>query len=243
MVLTTRTSRTRRAGAALAMVATAMPCAARADGEVWAWTEHQVRLIDGDGDVPATNLRLTSNARFSGRGDGLDFGLVRAGPVFAVAPWLTVATTAAAITIRSGKGDFIQEYRGELDLVPHTKLGVFTLSDRSRFEYVWREAGPFTRYRNMIRVAYSPKGATWIPFAFFDIFLRPTEPHVQEAWSALGIGRVFGGAARLDVAYMLRARAGQEGELDHVTWLMLFFGAPPPKKPVAEPSPPPEHVD
>jgi hypothetical protein len=219
------------AATALAVAAsTATPAAARADGEVWLWTEHQARLTSGSADVPATNMRFMSNARFSGRGEGLDVALARLGPVFTIAPWFSAATTGAAVAVRSGTGAFVQEYRAEIDLVPHVKVGDFALSSRSRFEYIWRESGPFTRYRNMVRVAYAPAGATFIPFAFVDVFLRPTRPHLQETWSALGIGRVLGGGARLDVAYMLRTRDGSGGELDHVAWLMMFFGpaaAPP----------------
>ena len=214
----------------LALASFVTPAVARADGEVWLWTEHQVRLHDGDAFVPRTNLGLTTNARFSGRGEGLDFALVRAGPAFAVAPWLTVAASGAAIGIRPGAGTFVQEYRGELDLVPHTKVGDFVLMDRNRFEYVWRQAGAFTRDRNMIRVAYAPKGASWIPFAFVDLFIRPTRPHLQETWSALGIGRVLGASARLDVAYMIRTRDGSNGELDHVAWVTAFFGVVEPTK-------------
>lgn len=213
------------------------PAVARADGEAWVWTEHQVRLVDDDGELPKTNLRLTTNARFSGRADGLDFGLVRAGPVFAVAPWFSFATTGAAVAVRAGSGAFVQEYRGELDLVPHTKVGDFVLTDRARFEYVWRDAGAYVRHRNMVRVAYAPAGATWIPFAFVDLFLRPTKPNLQETWSALGLGRVLGGGARLDVAYMLRTRDGSGGELDHVAWLMLFFGVPPSAPRPTQPTP------
>ncbi len=205
------------------------PSAARADGEAWLWTDHQVRLVDGTPDVPRTNMRFTTNARLSGRADGLDFGLARLGPVFTIAPWLTTAATGAAVSLRSGGGAFVQEYRAELDLVPHGVLGDFTFASRNRFEYVWREAGPFTRYRNMVRVTYAPPHAKWIPFAFIDVFLRPTtEPHLQETWAALGLGRVLGGGSRLDVAYMLRAREGNGGEVDHVLWMMMFFGAPAP---------------
>jgi hypothetical protein len=210
---------------------------ARADGEVWAWSEHQVRVDDGRGDLPATNLRLTTNARFSGRAAGLDFALVRVGPVFAIAPWLSTATTASTIAIRAGSGAFVQEYRAEFDLVPHLKRGNFVVTDRNRVEYVWREAGPFVRDRNMIRVAYAPEGARWIPFAFVDLFLRPTRPSLQETWSAMGIGRVLGGASRLDVAYMLRTRSGSGEELDHVAWLMLFFGVPESPKSSPQPAP------
>lgn len=202
------------------------PRDARADGEAWLWTEHQAPLVSPGGDVPATNMRFTSNARFSSRAEGLDFGLARLGPVFTIAPWLTTATTGAAVGLRAPSGAFVQEYRGELDLVPHAKLGDFTFASRNRFEYVWREAGPFTRYRNMVRISYAPDGAKWIPFAFFDIFLRPTEPHLQETWSAIGIGRSLGGTSRLDVAYMARTRAGSGGEVDHVLWLLMFFGVP-----------------
>jgi hypothetical protein len=205
------------------------PAPARAGGEAWLWTEHQARIVDGDGDVPQTNMRFTTNARFASRSDGLDFGLARLGPVFSIAPWLTTAATGAAVGLRSGNGGFVQEYRGELDLVPHTKLGDLVLSSRNRFEYVWRESGPFTRYRNLLRVAYAPRDAKWIPFAFVDVFLRPTEPHLQETWSALGVGRALGGGSRLDVAYMLRTRDGSGGEIDHVLWLVMFFGVPGPK--------------
>jgi hypothetical protein len=220
----------RRAFVVSAIVLAAAPSSARADGEAWLWTEHQVRLVEGSPDLPRTTMRLMTNARFSGRAGGLDFGLARLGPVFTIAPWLTTAATGVAVGLRSGSGVFIQEYRGELDVVPHGKLGDFAFANRGRFEYVWREAGPFTRYRNMVRVTYAPPDAKWIPFAFVDLFLRPTtDPHLQETWAALGLGRVLGGGSRLDVAYMLRTRAGSGGEVDHVLWMMMFFGVPAPR--------------
>lgn len=58
------------------------------------------------------------------------------------------------------------------------------------------------------------------------LFHSSNRPHLQETWSAFGVGRMLGGATRLDVAYMFRTRSGSGGEVDHVLWAMVFFGVP-----------------
>jgi len=202
------------------------PARARASGEVWIWHEQHVRLHDDSPAFPGTKLRLMSNTRLSGRADGLEFFLARGGAIFRTARWFSTNVHGTAVGIRSGTGGFIQEYRGEVDLVPHSRLGDVVVVSRNRFEYVWREAAPFTRFRPMLRFAYAPRGATWVPFLFHEFFLRPTDPHVQETWSAVGIGRVFDKTSRVDLGYMLRGRYGANDGVDHVLWLALFFGVP-----------------
>lgn len=227
----------------------ALPREARASGEVWVWHEQQVRLDDGRGAyLPRTDFRFMSSTRFSGRAEGLELLLVRAGPIVHAAPWFAVATHGVAVAGRTPGRTFQQEYRWEIDLVPHTRLGDVVVSDRNRFEYINRPGGAQTRYRQMLHVMYAPKATKWRPFAFHEFFLRVTDPGLQETWSAVGVGRVLTRGVRLDLAYMLRARYGaRAGETDHVAWTMLVFGipraAPPPSAGPPPSAAPPEGDD
>ncbi len=235
MVLTRRRAvrRTRIAPLAVAAGVTAA-CAlssasARASGEVWVWYEHQVRLHDPSPALPRVDLRVMSNARFSGRSDGLELMLVRVGPILHAAPWLAVATHATAVASRTATRAFQQEYRWEIDLVPHFRVGDVIVLDRNRFAYINRPGAPFNRYRQMLQLTYAPKGAKWMPFAFHEMFFPITKPELAETWTALGVGRSVGGV-RVDLAYMLRARFSGSGETDHVAWLAVVLPVPEPKR-------------
>lgn len=69
-----------------------------------------------------------------------------------------------------------------------------------------------------------------------SLFVEP-----YETWTAAGTGRMLGGAAHFDVAYMLRTRAGSDP--DHLGWLMLVFGVSDSKTPTPQPAPVGDSVD
>lgn len=223
---------------ALACALTLWPAAARADGEAWLWYEHRVALTGAPanaGNVPRASLRLTSDTRFNGRSDGLAFQLVRVGPILHAAPWYFVAMHGAAVALRKPDGGFAQQFRWELDLNPHSRIGDFTWIDRNRFETVWTNGTPFYRYRNMLRVAYAPKGAGWIPFAWNEVFARFDSAGLHENRAAVGVGRVLGPSMRLDVSYVLRSRDAEPSWVhDHMLVVHVFLGIAPPAKLGAE---------
>jgi hypothetical protein len=223
---------------AAACALTLWPATARADGEAWLWYEHRVALAGEPGSVPRASVRVMSDTRFNGRSDGLAFQLVRVGPILHAAPWYFVATHGAAVALRKPDGGFAQQFRWELDLNPHSRIGDFTWIDRNRFETVWTNGEPFYRYRNLLRVAYAPKGASWIPFAWNEVFVRFDGAGVNENRAVLGVGRVLGPAARVDVSYMLRSRDAEPAWVhDHMLLVHVFFGIPPPSKVAPEHAP------
>ena len=220
---------------ALALLGAAAP-PARADVEYWNTTEVRVPLASKawlTGQPVA--WRMVSDLRFGYRYPALGWDFWRMGPLWTVAPWCFVGTHATAIAVQAPVGGFTQEYRAEIEPNFFGKLGDFAWSDRNRLEYRWRTNDQHFRYRNMLRVAYAPPGATWIPFVWEEPMIELNADGLAQNRLQVGVGKQLAPYLRLDVGAMLRSRA-TAGAWDHDYVLNTFLYFAPDLSPAFDPT-------
>lgn len=196
-----------------------------ADAEYWNTIETRLPLT---ARAPLTGqpvtFRTVTDLRYGFRYPGLGWGFFRMGPLWTVAPWCLVGTHATTIAVQTAPSVFMQEYRAELEPNFFGRLGDFAWNDRNRLEYRWRWNDQHLRYRNMLRVAYAPKGAEWIPFVWAEPMIELTADGLAQNRVQVGVGRQLGAHARLDLGVMLRSRATAGAwEHDYVLNSMLYF--------------------
>lgn len=200
---------------------------ARADLEYWNWTELRVPLASR---APLTgqpvHWRVFSDLRWGLRYPGLGWNFFRAGPLWTIAPWLIVGTQGTSIAVQSSPGVLLQEYRAEFEPTVLWRWGDFAFSDRNRLEYRWRFApGVQTghvRYRNQLRMAYAPPGASWLPFAWNEPLIEFNGEGFAQNRAEIGVGYQFTPETRFDVGVMWRSRA-QAGTWDHDAILNAYL--------------------
>jgi hypothetical protein len=216
--------------AALTLVAALLaPALARADGEVWVWTENRLPVVRADEPrFPRVDWRIFTDFRANSRSDGLAQAFLRSGPLVFVTPFLFVAAHGTIYSDRLASGEHDQEARLELEPNFFGRLGDFTYNDRNRLEVRWRESGERLRYRNQLRVNYAPPGARWIPFVWDEFLVDLSGLGLNQNRFEVGLGRTLGAATRLDVGYMIRSREEASGWAhDHVLNVYLFFDVTP----------------
>lgn len=204
---------------------------ARADGEVWLWTEARVPVVrNGTADFPRTDWRVFSDFRMNSRSDGLAQAFLRTGPLLWVLPWAFVGVHGTVYADRLPTGAFDQEARVELEPNFFGRLGDFTLNSRNRVESRWRDSGQRWRYRSQLRVNYAPVGADWIPFFWDEVLVDLSGLGFNQNRAQLGLGRMLNATTRVDVGYMVRSRhdAATGWVHDHVLNLYAFFDVPRP---------------
>lgn len=229
-----------------ALVSALVPGEARADGEIWIWTENRIPIVRTDTPgFPRLDWRVITDFRFNQRSDGLHQAFFRTGPAFYATDWMFMAVNGVIYGDRQADGRFVQEGRLELEPNLFGRFGDFTFNDRNRFESRWREGNNRWRYRNQLRVNYAPKGAKWIPFVWDEILVDLSGNGFNQNRFTIGIARMLSESIRLDVGYMLRSRKEQDSWTnDHILSLYFYFDVPPkpaPPPPVepAQPAPPP----
>ncbi|WP_169927724.1 DUF2490 domain-containing protein [Labilithrix luteola] len=224
-----------------------VPREARADGEVWIWTENRIPIVRTDTPgFPRLDWRLITDFRFNQRAGGLHQAFFRTGPAFYATDWLFMAVNGVVYADRQPDGRFLQEGRLELEPNLFGRFGDFTFNDRNRFESRWREGNNRWRYRNQLRINYAPKGAKWIPFVWDEILVDLSGTGFHQNRFDVGIARMLTETIRLDVAYMLRSREDQgKWTNDHIFNLYFYFDVPPkaapppPALPMQQPPPAP----
>jgi hypothetical protein len=204
------------------------PAQARADGEAWVGYEGRIRVHDDEASsIPPTQIRVASEARFNGRSEGLDLLFFRAGPIFNLAPWVSLAlhfTTAAG---KGADGTFAPQYRPEGDVVFSYQIGALALFDRNRFEGLLGAPGGVFRYRNMLRADYALGASPLGVFAFNEIIAASVTPPGIE--NRAGVGLRLGPLAglTLDPGYMLRTRESPDGvQADHAAIFFVTYTPP-----------------
>lgn len=218
---------TKHALRALGMVTVALtvmaPGEAKADGEVWLWSEQRLPLTGSTTAVPRVSLRVFTDVRLSGRSEGLAQAFLRVGPLVHVTPWLFVGAHGTVYADRLASGQFAQELRAELEPNLFGRVGPFTFNDRNRLEYRYRTAGERWRYRNQLRVNYAPPGARWIPFVWDELLVDLSGDGVHQNRAEIGLGRMLGDRSRVDVGYLFRSRleSGQWHH-DHILNLSVY---------------------
>jgi len=219
-----------RSIALAALLLLAFAATARADEGAWVWFEYRQPIIGDSATLPRLSLRFWSDTRFSAERGGIGQQFVRIGPIFDVTSWFFLAVHGTIYVDRAANGTAEQEARLEIEPNFVWRLGPLTFSDRNRLEYRFRESVQRVRYRNQIRVNYSPVGAKWIPFVWNE-FLVDLRAGYNENRLAAGLGRMLAPNVRLEAAYLLRSRLpGAEWVHDHIGILYLFVGLPPVKR-------------
>jgi Protein of unknown function (DUF2490) len=192
--------------------------------EVWTMMESRVALSENHRVLPE-QLRIFSQYRYGTSYGYFGQALLRVGPIWNPAPWLTVATHLTTALAHDGPGIYEQELRAELEPTLRHEWGDLELSDRSRLEHSWFPDGQRWRYRNQVRVAFTPDTWPWRPYvseeAFWVIGRGWSENRVQ-----LGVSHYYFPQGRTDVGYLFRGENEATGwQFTHLATLTLFFGA------------------
>jgi len=202
--------------------------AARADQEAWAWIEYRLPVAAADRALPRIRWRLWTDVRGDRRSGGLHQIFFRTGPLVDVTPWLLLGIHGTVYADRLATGAFDQEARAEIEPNLHRRFGPFGINDRNRIEYRWRESGVRYRYRNQLRLTYTPDGARWLPFAWDEVLVDLSGLGLNQNRAMAGVGRTLGPLSRVDVGVMLRSRQETGRWLhDQVLAVSLFVDAPP----------------
>lgn len=197
---------------------------ARADGEVWVWSESRLPLATQEQLGVRTSLRLVSDARFNGRSGGLDTLFFRAGPLFDLTPWLFLGVHGTAQALQNGEKQFIQEIRGELEPNFYWKIGDFSFNDRNRFELRFRDVETRYRYRNQLRANYAPAEQPWMLFIWDELLFDLSGYGFNQNRAMLGVGYSISPSTRFEFGYMLRSRKTDEiWDHDHIAAFNVFF--------------------
>lgn len=199
---------------------------AYADYEYWGWYETRIPLVSKlPGTSEPVQLRLFTDQRFGLRYPGLGWQFFRLGPLWGVTPWCFIGTHFTTVAVQSAPSAFIQEYRGEVEPNFFGRLGDVTWNDRNRLEYRWRWNDAHFRYRNQLKLAYAPPGATWVPFIWEEPLIELNAQGFAQNRAEIGLGRQLTDALRFDVGLMLRSRANTTGgwDQDYVLNTYLYF--------------------
>lgn len=201
-----------------------LPRTARADHELWLWSEMRIPVATAEEFPVRTTFRLFNDTRFSGRRDGLHQVFLRFGPMFEVTPWLLLALNATVYADHLASGAFDEERRAELEPTVHWRWGDLAFTDRNRLEYRWRDTGDAVRYRNQLRVSYAPPERRIFPFVWNEALILLNEEGFNQNRLTAGLTAALSPTTRLEAGYMFRSRE----ELgtwfhDHIGVLYLFY--------------------
>ena len=247
-------SRARYATCAALAALMALPATARADWEIWMPVEVRVPVLRAPSPTwGRVDWRFISEARFSGRTEGLETLFVRMGPAVYLTPFLFVAAHVTYLADALGGTAPVrmeEEIRAELEPTLFGRLGPITLVSRNRFEYRWRQTFERTRLRTQLRANLAPQGWRVMPFVqgelLFDLTdtrldnpataaaVSPT-PGLGQVRAMAGVGLQLASNVRLDVGLLLRSRQVAvasapgtfAGTLDEGLWMQLFVDIPP----------------
>jgi hypothetical protein len=202
---------------------------ARADGEVWIWTENRLPIVRSPRPAfPRLDWRVFTDFRMNTRSHGLQQAFLRTGPLLYATDFLFVALHGTVYSDRLASGKHETEARVELEPNLFGRLGDLTFNDRNRLESRWRTDDHRFRYRNQLRINHAPSGARWIPFIWDEVLVDLAGLGLNQNRLEFGLGRMLNASTRLDVGYMIRSReAAGTWTHDHVLNLYLFFDVPP----------------
>lgn len=243
----------RVAQCALMALATVVPATARADWEIWMPVEVRVPVLRAPTPTwGRVDWRFISEARFSGRTEGLEQLFVRTGPAVYLTPFLFVGAHVTYLADALGGSPPIrmeQEVRAELEPTLFGRIGPVTLVSRNRLEYRWRQTFERTRFRTQLRVNLAPQGWRVMPFLQGELLFDLTDTRLDNPVTAAavsptpGLGQVRGMAGvglqlasnvRLDVGLLVRSRqvaatapGSFESTLDEGLWMQVFVDIPP----------------
>lgn len=248
-----------RAGLSAALAAAVMTAGQRAsagDFELWLPIEVRVPVVsNATPSWPRVDWRVALEARFAPRFNGAEQIFLRTGPIVYVTPWMFVAAhgslLADALSTTAGMPTRMEEEaRAELEPNFFGRIGPFTIANRLRFEYRWRQTYQRVRIRNQLRINLAPQGWRVLPFVQDEVLLdtwdsripadgtlpagvAPT-PGINQNRLMFGVGFQVASNIRIDVGMLVRARQ-QPGMADWAVdmgpWLQLFMDVPKPPTP------------
>lgn len=197
---------------------------ARADHELWVWSEMRLPVATAEQLPFRTTFRLFNDFRFSGRRDGLHQAFLRLGPLFDLTPWLFVAVNGTVVADHLADGSFDEERRIELEPTLHWRWGDFAFADRNRLEYRWRDSGHAFRYRNQLRISYAPPKHVIIPFVWDEALIALNDEGFHQNRLTAGVTTVLSSTTRLEGGYMFRSRRELGSWFhDHIGVVYLFY--------------------
>ncbi len=209
---------------AVLLVCWGLPRTARADHELWLWSEMRLPVATAEEFPVRTTFRLFNDTRFSGRRDGLHQVFLRFGPMFDLTPWLVVALNATVYADHLASGAFDEERRVELEPTLHWRWGAFAFADRNRLEYRWRDSDDALRYRNQFRISYAPQEHRVLPFVWNEVLITLNDEGFNQNRLLAGLTAVLSSTTRLEGGYMFRSRKELGSWFhDHIGVIYLFY--------------------
>jgi hypothetical protein len=170
-----------------------------------AWTSYEVRVPLDDPASPGPHwLKLTNDLRYGANYPGIGQVLVRVGPVWEVAPFLTVATHVTTNAERQTPERFAQEIRLELEPTLRWSWGDVRMNDRLRLERRILFDESRWRLRNRLQVNYQPEGWAWVPYLWNEWFLEGGAYNQNR--TSMGVTLPSGKNATLRAGYLLRMK-------------------------------------
>lgn len=227
---------------ALGLAGILPPLPARADDSgAWLWIEGRVPVVRKPlAEAGRIDFRVFGDFETSMRARGANFVQARMGPLFFLTDWLFIAPQASVAATRTAEGSWQQQAWLELEPNFFGAIGDFVILDRHRGEYRYRDgARDSWMYRNMLRVAYAPEGASVIPFVSDEIWINATLGQLVENRASIGVGFLASASTRFDIAYMFRSSKTSDWGNQHVLSLFVFLDAPAPPPPRTTPTLPP----
>ncbi len=202
---------------------------AHADGEAWEQFEYRLPIVRTERPTwPRVALRVYTEAREAGRFSGLYDSYLRIGPLVWVAPFLVIGAhgtfegtrTAGgcAMGASASCGQYVFEFRAELEPNFFGRFGPITINDRNRIEMRWRESGVRWRYRNQLRVNYQPVGAVVFPFVIDEVLFDLTQDGFNQNRATAGVAFQINPTTRIDVGYMFRSRLVPATAMSTASW-------------------------
>jgi hypothetical protein len=194
------------------------PTPALAEPQGWGWLELRVPVNEG------LHLRfVTEDNGYRVPGGGQL--VYRAGPIWDLAPWASLALNVSAAADPAPGGLLAADYALELEPTFRTTLGPLQASYRNRLESRWLMAGHDWRDRHQLRFNWPLAGSPLMPFVWDELFWDLSGAGINQNRAVAGVGYTMNPRVRLDLGLMLRSNraSGADWTLDQVANVVLVY--------------------
>jgi hypothetical protein len=206
-----------------------LPLRARGEGGAWLQLEYRQPVLNRP-DLPRLAVRAISDTRL-GSDRGLTQQFLRVGPWAQLTDWMILAVNGTIYADHLADDRFAQEARIEIEPTFQGRVGPIFFADRNRVESRWRGDTVRGRYRNQLRLSWAPLGSRIQPFVWNEI-LCDLQAGCTENRLQPGVAFKLAPHIRLDVGYLMRSRAREDGwQHDHYGLVYLLVDLPEPKRP------------